>query len=125
LPEDIQARIYADLAQGYVVFMPKRALEVQGRRFHAWWRVDPAEGHTLGIGEQGRGQGTVTYGIALRVVVVPFIVDCAVNADTDWDILVCFIIGGMGLWEIPLLATKAQLIYGLIAAFVGYTSLDL
>jgi len=56
LPEDVRTRIRGELEAGFVVIAP-RALAMLGRRGYAtWWRIDPATGSTLGMGDRGWGQ---------------------------------------------------------------------
>jgi hypothetical protein len=58
LPHDVRVRIERDLAEGYVVLVPKKAMLLQGQPVVGWWRVDPRNGQTLGIGEHGWGNAT-------------------------------------------------------------------
>jgi hypothetical protein len=55
LPHDVRARIERDLAEGYVVLVPRKAILMEGQSVVGWWRVDPRNGQTLGIGENGWG----------------------------------------------------------------------
>ena len=59
LPEDLRARMRADLGDGSWVCAPEQTVECDGRSFGAWWRIDPDSGETLGIGSHGWGQAMV------------------------------------------------------------------
>ena len=80
LPHDVRVRIERDLAEGYVVLVPKKAMLLQGRPVVGWWRVDPLSGQTLGIGESGAGIALVEY-LALVTGVVTFAI-CAADKIT-------------------------------------------
>lgn len=56
LPADLRARMAADLAAGQVVLAPGDPIALGGRAVAGWWRVDPATGTTLGLGDRGWGQ---------------------------------------------------------------------
>jgi hypothetical protein len=69
---DLRARIDADLRAGQIVLVPRKPLVIDGKPRMAWWRIDPATGQTLGIGETGWGQSTteaaiVSVRVGLRV----------------------------------------------------------
>jgi hypothetical protein len=49
IPEDVRQRIADDVARGYLVVLPKVA--VQGRM--GWWRTDPKTGVTIGVMDNG------------------------------------------------------------------------
>ncbi len=53
---DSRQRICDEISAGYVVLAPTAPLTVESRDRVAWWRIDPATGQTLGIGDQGWGQ---------------------------------------------------------------------
>jgi hypothetical protein len=55
ISNEVRSRIEADLTNGYVVLVPKAAAESDGRSLMAWWRINPATGQTLGIGQNGWG----------------------------------------------------------------------
>ena len=61
LPHDVRVRIERDLAEGYVALVPKKSILVEGRSMVGWWRVDPRDGQTLGIGETGWGSELIEY----------------------------------------------------------------
>jgi hypothetical protein len=83
LPHDVRARIERDLAEGYVVMVPNRAILMEGRPVVGWWRVDPRNGQTLGIGESGAGIAFVEY-LALVLGFVTFGI-CGLVAAADKD----------------------------------------
>jgi len=61
LPGDVRARIEHDLVTGYAAFVPQRPIMMNEQPSVSWWKVDPASGQTLGIGERGWGQTTTEY----------------------------------------------------------------
>jgi len=66
LSKDVYARIEEDLAKGYVVLVPKKKVLMEDRAFGGWWRLNPSTGHVLGMGQDGTGQGLVTYSMLLE-----------------------------------------------------------
>jgi len=66
LPNDVRVRIERDLAEGYVVLVPKKAILMEGRPVVGWWRVDPKTGQTLGINERGWGGDLTEESILLN-----------------------------------------------------------
>ena len=58
---DVRQRIADDLAAGYLVVAPSSPVAAESARFAGWWRIDPATGHTLGMGDTGWGQEFVEY----------------------------------------------------------------
>jgi hypothetical protein len=61
LQPDVVARVRQELDGGYFVIVAKEPVRVDGRELAAWWRVDPATGQTLGIGQLGWGQTMTDY----------------------------------------------------------------
>lgn len=61
LPPDILERVRQDLEAGYVVVAPRNPVRSDGRELAAWWRIDPATGQTLGVGQLGWGQTAGEY----------------------------------------------------------------
>ncbi|MDF1524398.1 MAG: hypothetical protein P1P87_16475, partial [Trueperaceae bacterium] len=59
---DLAARVEADLAAGFVVVVPTEAETV------GWWRVDPATGATVAIGDRGWGQALAGYAERANIV---------------------------------------------------------
>ena len=53
LPQLAKADIAADLANGYVVVVPERSVELDGTPQEGWWRVSPKDGTTLGVLTEG------------------------------------------------------------------------
>ncbi|HSK09263.1 MAG TPA: hypothetical protein VK911_06785 [Vicinamibacterales bacterium] len=78
LPEDMEARLASDIAQGYVVLVQPQS------NTPAWWRIDPRSGMTIGMGGDGWGQGGLEYAakLAVRVGLITF---CTLNADKIKD----------------------------------------
>jgi hypothetical protein len=68
LPRDVRVRIERDLAEGYAVLVPERAILLEGRPVVGWWRVDPRNGQTLGLGENGWGTEYVEWLITIRFI---------------------------------------------------------
>ncbi|MBK5298400.1 MAG: hypothetical protein JJE40_14700 [Vicinamibacteria bacterium] len=61
LADDVRRRMADDLAAGYLVVAPRAPVTVGAGAFAGYWRVNPATGHTLGIGSTGYGQEMVEY----------------------------------------------------------------
>ena len=53
LPQRAKADIAADLANGYVVVVPERSVELDGTPQAGWWRASPKDGTTLGVLTEG------------------------------------------------------------------------
>jgi len=64
LSPDAKARIADDLAAGCAVVVPK----APGAGFTSWWRVQPATGTTVGMGENGWGPSMVEYATLVGTV---------------------------------------------------------
>lgn len=65
-----KARILAAVQAGYVVLVPGRMVEVEGRPAIAWWQIDPRTGETVGVGEDGTHQAFFEYRTLFRWMVV-------------------------------------------------------
>lgn len=63
LPADMAARVAADLAAGHLALVPTAPEDAVG-----WWRVDPATGATLALGDRGWGQALAGYAERTSVV---------------------------------------------------------
>ena len=61
---DLRARVNADLADGFVAVVPR----VGAGGVPGWWRIDPATGHTLGMGESGWGTSMTERAILFFLV---------------------------------------------------------
>ena len=61
LSPDVKARIEQDISEGFLAFVPEKAVMVDGKPVTGWWRLDPATGGTIGVGETGLGQATTSY----------------------------------------------------------------
>lgn len=60
LPADLRSRIERDLASGHVVMVPSARIPTgPGEDGLGWWRIDPLTGQTLGMGQEGWGQGAI------------------------------------------------------------------
>jgi hypothetical protein len=67
LAKESRNALEQDLAQGYVLVLPKPASIPAGMKLH-WWRVDPLTGETLGIGSTGEGESLVFYTLQQRLL---------------------------------------------------------
>jgi hypothetical protein len=56
------------LADGYLVVAPPKPVTVGADTFAGWWRVDPATGHTLGIGATGWGQAMPEWAVTVLTI---------------------------------------------------------
>jgi hypothetical protein len=61
LPAEEQARIHSAVRQGHVVVASTTPFALGDRQYASWWRIDPSDGTTLGIGYRGWGQDTGEY----------------------------------------------------------------
>jgi hypothetical protein len=55
LIEDVRRRIGSDLAAGYSVVAPERAVALDSGDFTGWWRVDRDTGNAVGVAANGWG----------------------------------------------------------------------
>src|SRR5439155_12254871 len=60
-PEDVRARIAADLAAGYAVVAPSATVALGGTQRLGWWQVDVASGRTIGVMDTGFYEDTAEY----------------------------------------------------------------
>jgi hypothetical protein len=56
LSDDVRDKIRRELDAGYTVVAPREVGARDGPGYAAWWRIDPATGATLGMGDRGWGQ---------------------------------------------------------------------
>lgn len=100
LPPGARARIERDLAGGFTVVLPRRPARIDGSTAVGWWRITPATGQTIGVGENGWGQSATELAIATGVI--SFLIAggiCMLVAGNDQncltlrDAVVCFFIG--------------------------------
>lgn len=74
LPNDLKARIAADLRSGLTVVAPRQPItpgpgaSASVAPAAGWWRIDPHTGQCLGIGQQGWGVSTVETAGILRAI---------------------------------------------------------
>jgi hypothetical protein len=61
VPDDVLARITADVAAGHHVLLPERQVNIDGSPRIGWWRVDEASGTTVGVMDSGYHQGLSEY----------------------------------------------------------------
>ncbi len=87
LDPDSCERIRQDLEQGYIILAPRRAVEIDGREWVTWWRINPRTGQTIGVGGHGWGQAIVEYveiaqtmiQLKLQIEAYVGIMECVVN----------------------------------------------
>jgi hypothetical protein len=98
LPADVRAQVERDLAAGYVVVVPRKAVELDGRKLVAWWRVDPVSGDTLGIGQNGWGSTASERALLhARIMLKAFLTfKCIGNAVGGGQVAMCIAIGALG-----------------------------
>jgi len=58
---DARKAIAADLDSGYAVVAPRKPVREEREDFVGWWRIDPANGNTLGVADTGWGQELTEY----------------------------------------------------------------
>ena len=76
LPEAAAVRVRADLESGHVLVIPREPVEIGGRKSTAWWRIDPATGACLGVGDTGEGQATTEGVLILEKISIPMVKRC-------------------------------------------------
>jgi hypothetical protein len=123
LSEDIKERIKRELSAGYIAVVPKNVISVEDRDFFGWWRIDPKTGHTLGIGERGRGQTATEILILTGTAIVGYwlcvrSVDKS-RAETDFLYWMGVVIGcGAGL-SLSILTIAFGVLAGITGAIAG------
>lgn len=65
LSADARRAISKDLDAGYAVVAPRKPVREGQEDFVGWWRIDPANGHTLGVAVSGWGQEITEYEMAV------------------------------------------------------------
>ena len=69
---DVRARIDQDLAKGYAVVVPSKAIELaENVSSVGWWRVHPVTGEALGRMESGAGQALTERVIKQGILFLP------------------------------------------------------
>lgn len=74
--EGAAPRVQADLDAGCVAVIPKEPVLLGGRPVRAWWRIDPATGACLGIGDTGEGQAVSEGVLILENISIPMVQRC-------------------------------------------------
>jgi hypothetical protein len=77
LSENMRARIKQDLNAGCTVVVPKKAIVIDGRLNETWWRLDPRNGQTLGMGGRGWGASDMVESSVVHNVVTIALVGAA------------------------------------------------
>lgn len=70
LPDDVRARIRAELQNGRIALAPQKPIAAAGGESSAWWVIDPVTGTTLGIGPRGYGVSMIDYAQQVAAFVV-------------------------------------------------------
>jgi hypothetical protein len=68
LPPDVKARIEQEISEGFLAYVPERAVMVDNKSVSGWWRLDPVTGGAIGLGETGLGQATTSYAQKANIV---------------------------------------------------------
>jgi hypothetical protein len=68
LSETARSRIASDLAAGFVVIAPEKAVTFSNRSYEGWWRVDPKTGNTVGYMANGMGAAATEYSGVIYVI---------------------------------------------------------
>jgi hypothetical protein len=68
IPEDARARVRAQLANGFVVLAPAKAIPVGGSPAFGYWKLDPERGTALDETDAGCHDDLVEYGNADTVI---------------------------------------------------------
>jgi hypothetical protein len=76
---DVKARIASDLSSGAIVLVPRNPTANNP----SWWRIDPATGTALGIGENGWGQTIAEYAFLMFVTFCVAFVYCEFSLSRD------------------------------------------
>lgn len=71
ISNDARFRVEQDLAQGNIVILPEKEVEVNGRPILAWWRINATNGQTLGISLNGGGQSFAEWILGEIAIVIP------------------------------------------------------
>jgi hypothetical protein len=120
LTKDARTRIEKDLAEGYAVLAPNIPFQMEDREVVGWWRVNPNNGHTLGISEQGWGRGYIEYGILLKAVATTGMLICLIQRQDFLGEGACLIVGGTAIFAVPLVPTVAYIIWTIIAEAAAF-----
>jgi hypothetical protein len=76
-PSDARSRIAQELLSGYLVVAPQTALALGPTPYVGWWRIDPVNGHTLGIDENGWGATFAEYAMTFALTFSSELVVCS------------------------------------------------
>jgi hypothetical protein len=63
-PEDVAARLLANVDADSVVVAVSKPVSILGRSRIGWWRIDPESGETIGVMDTGLHQDTGDYSLA-------------------------------------------------------------
>lgn len=63
-PEDEGKRVAADVDAGYMVYVPRQAVLIDGEQHVGWWRVHPYSGETIGVMDSGFHADDAEYPLA-------------------------------------------------------------
>jgi hypothetical protein len=62
-PEDVAARLVANVDAGSVVVAVPKPVSILGRPRVGWWRIDPESGETIGVMDTGLHEDTADYSL--------------------------------------------------------------
>lgn len=121
LPKDARLNIEQDLADGYTVVAPAKAVMIETQPVTGWWRIDPGTGDTMGILQGGRGGSLVEYK-ALRKYIfgTTLSILCLIARDPGWKSVSCLIAWHAGTVGYFLLLAKSVKIQE-----IGYFIIDI
>lgn len=68
LSDNVKILINRDLAKGFIIIVPEKAVTIDGNPVIKWWRIHPETGETLLIGNYGWGQAMVSYVEQVEIV---------------------------------------------------------
>lgn len=98
-PQDIKARLEADLRAGFVLLVPNAT---DSPAATGWWRVHPQMGHTMSFGDRGWGQAMVelatgiTAGATGMCLLGTLLLSTQPGFNAGRSAAVCVLIAGLG-----------------------------
>ncbi|HEX4797464.1 MAG TPA: hypothetical protein VH370_26960 [Humisphaera sp.] len=100
--DDVRARVNAELAAAQVVIIPTQPPIIDGTPRMSYWRIDPATGQCLGVGENGWGQAmseqtSLQIKVFMRTIQTGACVAFSVSKGSVAGGAICVLGGGFGL----------------------------
>ena len=119
VPADVRARVDRDVAAGFVVVVPTAPVALAGGEAVGWWRIDPATGQTLGMGDAGGGATMAEYASLISSILLCGGIALLDGKLSAQDAIVCAALGGggaamAGMWSAAGMGVGARI--GLILA---------